>query len=61
MYKLLNSCLLDIIFFSNSVINQWNSLPGTVVNAPMVAVFKQKLDNSGTNQDMGTSKAGGLA
>jgi len=32
-------------FFSNRVVNLWNSLPDSVVTTPTVASFKQQLDN----------------
>ena len=32
-------------FFTNCVVNQWNSLPSYVVCAPTVNSFKSKLDN----------------
>ena len=45
LFKERSRLLVRQHFFSYRVINQWNSLPSTVVNAPNVAVFKQKLDN----------------
>ena len=32
-------------FFSNRVVDTWNSLPEEVVSAPSVNTFKNKLDN----------------
>jgi len=46
LFKVRSRLLVRHHFFSNRVINQWNPLPSTVVNAPTVTVFKQKLDNS---------------
>jgi len=31
--------------FSNRIVNLWNSLPDFIVSAPIVATFKQRLDN----------------
>ena len=31
-------------FFSQRVVNKWNSLPSNVVLAPTISSFKQKLD-----------------
>ena len=47
-FKLMKSrCNLEFRkhFFTNRVINQWNSLPSDVVCAPSVNSFKSKLDN----------------
>ena len=47
-FKLMKSrCNLELRkhFFTNRVINQWNSLPSDVVCAPSVNSFKSKLDN----------------
>ena len=43
-------------FFTNRVVNLWNSLPSSIVLAPTIAAFKQRLDDIGTNQDMGILK-----
>ena len=47
-FKLVKSrCNLELRrhFFTNRVVNQWNSLPSYVVCAPTVNSFKSKLDN----------------
>ena len=33
----------EIFFFCNLVVNTWNSLPGSVVEAGMVNSFKERL------------------
>ena len=32
-------------FFSNRIVNVWNSLPDTIISAPTVATFKERLDD----------------
>ena len=32
-------------FFTQRVVNDWNSLPPSVVDAPSVSVFKRRLDD----------------
>jgi len=32
-------------FFTNRIVNLWNSLPSSIVTAPTVASFKQQLDD----------------
>ena len=47
-FKLVKSrCNLELRrhFFTNRVVNQWNSLPSYVVCVPTVNSFKSKLDN----------------
>ena len=39
-------------FFSNRVVNVWNSLPGRVVNADSVNCFKSRLDKFWANQEL---------
>lgn len=36
-------------FFTNRVVNPWNSLPKDVVDAPSLRVFKERLDESWEN------------
>ena len=40
------SCKLDVskYFFTNRVINPWNSLPSNVVNAPSLDLFRKRLN-----------------
>ena len=39
-------------FFSNRVVNVWNSSPGHVVNADTVNCFKSRLDKFWANQEL---------
>ena len=39
-------------FFSNRVVNVWNSLPGRAVNADTVNCFKSRLDKFRANQEL---------
>jgi len=39
-------------FFSNRVVNVWNSLPGHVVNVDTVNCFKSRLDKLWANQEL---------
>jgi len=39
-------------FFSNRVVNVWNSLPGHVVNADTVNCVKSRLDKFWANQEL---------
>ena len=45
LFKNRSRLLIRHNFFSNRAVNLWNSLPRSVVSAPTVAVFKQRLDN----------------
>jgi len=36
-------------FFTQRVINQWNSLPDEVVSAPTISIFKKRLDELWTS------------
>jgi len=47
--------LSSLPFKKNRIVNHWNSLPNSVVTAPTIATFKQRLD------DLAHSKACGLA
>ena len=44
LYKKHSRLQLRENFFTQGVINMWNSLPETVVTASIVSIFKQKLD-----------------
>jgi len=39
-------------FFTNTIINVWNSLPDTVVMSETVNQFKNRLDKFWSNQDL---------
>ena len=39
-------------FFTNRVVNMWNSLPDSVVHAESTDVFKKRLDKFWSNQEM---------
>ena len=41
-----SQCIACLKFFSTSVINDWNSLPDHIINAPSISSFKEKLDNN---------------
>jgi len=45
-------CVLRKYFFSNRVVNVWNSLPGHVVNADTVNCFKSRLDKFWASQEL---------
>ena len=53
LYK--KRCRLDVrkYFFSQRVVNVWNSLPESVVCAPSVASFKARLDKFWKGNDVG--------
>ena len=53
LYK--NQCRLQLRanFFTQRVINQWNSLPDEVVSAPTISVFKDRLDDLWTSSGYG--------
>jgi len=40
------------IFFTERVVNLWNSLPWLVVDAPSLNCFKTRLDTFWSNQDV---------
>ena len=46
LYKTHTASVRDGHFFSNRVINVWNSLPDTVVSSATVTSFKLKLKSS---------------
>ena len=39
-------------FFTNSVVNMWNSLPNSVVHAESTDIFKKRLDKFWSNQEV---------
>ena len=43
---------LRIFFFTNRVVNIWNSLPDYVLHADTVNCFKRRLDTFWSNQDL---------
>ena len=45
LFKKRSRLLIRHNFFSNRVVNLWNSLPDLVVSAPTVATFKQRFDD----------------
>jgi len=45
LFKERSRLLVRHNFFSNRIVNLWNSLPGYLVTAPTVATFKQQLDD----------------
>ena len=44
--------LRKYFFFTNRVVNNWNSLPSHVLHADTVNYFKSRLDNSWKSQDV---------
>ena len=46
------SLLLQLFFFTNRVVNIWNTLPDYVVHADTVNCFKSRLDTFWSNQDL---------
>jgi len=44
-FKEFSRLLIRQHFFTNRVVNHWNSLPNWIVSAPTVATFKQHLDD----------------
>ena len=45
LFKNRSRLLVRHNFFSNRVVNMWNSLPDHLVSAPSVAAFKRRLDD----------------
>ena len=45
LFKFRSRLLLRHNFFTNRVVNLWNSLPADVISAPTVALFKKNLDD----------------
>ena len=45
LFKFRSRLLVRHIFFTNRVVNLWNSLPADVISAPTVALFKKNLDD----------------
>jgi len=39
-------------FFTNRVVNMWNSLPNSVVHAESTDIFKKRLDKFWSNQEV---------
>ena len=46
------SCPARFHFFTNRIVNNWNSLPDHIVNAGSVNVFKNSLDRLWATQDI---------
>ena len=46
------SCLARVHFFTNRIVNNWNSLPDHIVNAGSLNVFKNSLDRLWATQDI---------
>ena len=44
IFKIHTSCSLRSRFFSNRVINDWNNLSYTIIDAPTITSFKSLLD-----------------
>ena len=44
LFKSRSKLLVGSNFFINCIINQWNSLPPSVINAQSISVFKNRLD-----------------
>ena len=53
LYKQTSKIQLRSNFFTQRIINMWNSLPATVVSAPTVSLFKQKLEKYWTSTGHG--------
>ena len=45
LFKFRSRLLVRHNFFTNRVVNLWNSLPADVISAPTVALFKKNLDD----------------
>ena len=45
LFKHRSRLLVRHNYFTNRAVNLWNSLPGSVVTAPTVAIFKRQLDD----------------
>jgi len=45
LFKVRSRLMIRQHFFTNRTVNLWNSLPNSIVTAPTVASFKQKIDN----------------
>jgi len=53
MYKLKNVFKYDIRkYFTERIVNVWNSSPSLVVEAPSINCFKMRLDKFWSNQDV---------
>jgi len=52
LQKMYSSMILENIFFTERIVNLWNSLPSLVVEAPSVNCFKMRLDKFWSNQDV---------
>ena len=44
LFKSRSSCCVCSNFFSSHVVNDWNSLPDYVINAPTISTFKEQPD-----------------
>ena len=53
LYKKLSKLQLRSNYFTQRVINMWNSLPATVVSASTVSLFKHELDEYWTSSGYG--------
>ena len=43
---------LKKFYFTSRIVNNWNSLPDTVITAPNINIFKNKLDEFWKDQDI---------
>ena len=55
-FKYRSRLLVSHNFFTNRVVNLWNSLPEDVISASTVALFKKSLDDLWDNTEYGHSQ-----